>query len=34
LMTAMMYVTLRDMKHRGIRIPRLRTHAVFDPTGA
>ncbi len=34
LMTAMMYVALRDMKQRGIRIPRLRTHAVFDPTGA
>ena len=34
LMTAMMYVVLRDMKERGIRIPRLRTHTVFDPTGA
>ena len=33
LMTAMMYVVLRDMKQRGIRVPRLRTHAVFDPTG-
>jgi DNA polymerase III subunit epsilon len=33
LMTAMMYVALRDMKERGIRIPRLRTNAVFDPTG-
>jgi DNA polymerase-3 subunit epsilon len=33
LMTAMIYVALRDMKERGIRIPRLRTHAVFDPTG-
>ena len=34
LMTAMMYVALRDMKERGIRIPRLRTYDVFDPTGA
>jgi DNA polymerase-3 subunit epsilon len=34
LMTAMMYVALRDMKERGIRIRRQRTHAVFDPTGA
>ena len=34
LMTAMMYVALRDMKQRGIRIPRQRTRAVFDPTGA
>jgi DNA polymerase III subunit epsilon len=34
LMTAMMYVALRDMKQRGIRIPRSRTHTVFDPTGA
>jgi len=34
LMTAMMYVALRDMKQRGIRIPRVRTHEVFDPTGA
>jgi len=34
LMTAMMYVVLRDMKQRGISIPRLRTHTVFDPTGA
>jgi len=34
LMTAMMYVALRDMKERGIRIQRQRTHAVYDPTGA
>jgi DNA polymerase III subunit epsilon len=34
LMTAMMYVTLRDMKQRRIRIPRQRTRAVFEPTGA
>lgn len=34
LMTAMMYVVLCDMKERGIRIPRLRSHVVFDPTGA
>jgi len=34
LMTAIMYVALRDMKERGIRIPRLRTYDVFDPTGA
>ena len=34
LMTAMMYVALRDMKQRGIRIARQRTRAVFDPTGA
>ena len=34
LMTAMAYVALRDMKERGIRIRRQRTHAVFDPTGA
>jgi len=34
LMTAMMYVALRDMKERGVRIPRLRTHDVFNPTGA
>ncbi|WP_050629111.1 3'-5' exonuclease [Bradyrhizobium viridifuturi] len=33
LMTAMMYVALRDKKRRGSRIPRLRTHTVFDPTG-
>ena len=29
LMTAMMYVALRDMKERGIRIPRLRTYDCF-----
>jgi DNA polymerase-3 subunit epsilon len=34
LMTAMMYVRLRDMKERGLRIPRQRTHDVFNPTGA
>ena len=33
LMTAMMYAALRDKKERGRRIPRLRTHTVFDPTG-
>jgi DNA polymerase-3 subunit epsilon len=34
LMTAMMYVTLRDMKQRGVRIARPRTRTVFNPTGA
>src|SRR4029077_3226471 len=34
LMTAMMYVALRDLKERGVRIARVRTHSVFDPTGA
>jgi DNA polymerase-3 subunit epsilon len=34
LMTAMMYVTLRDMKERGVRISRLRTRDIFNPTGA
>ena len=35
LMTAMMYVALRDLKERGVRIARARSHAaVFDPTGA
>ena len=34
LMTAMMYVALRDMKERGVRIARPRSHAVFNPTGA
>jgi DNA polymerase-3 subunit epsilon len=34
LMTAMMYVELRDLKERGVRIARARTHAVvFNPTG-
>jgi hypothetical protein len=33
-MTAMMYVALRDLKARGVRIARVRTHSVFDPTGA
>jgi len=34
LMTAMMYVTLRDLKERGVRIARPRTRAaVFNPTG-
>jgi DNA polymerase-3 subunit epsilon len=35
LMTAMMYVVLRDLKIRGVRIARDRTTAaVFNPTGA
>jgi len=35
LMTAMMYVVLRDLKDRGVRIARARTDAVvFNPTGA
>jgi DNA polymerase III subunit epsilon len=34
LMTAMMYVVLRDLKQRGVRIARPRTGAaVFNPTG-
>ena len=34
LMTAMMYVVLRDLKERGVRIARPRTGAaVFNPTG-
>ena len=34
LMTAMMYVVLRDLKERGVRIARRRAHAaVFNPTG-
>ena len=34
LMTAMMYVVLRDLKQRGVRIARPRTRgAVFNPTG-
>ena len=35
LMSAMMYVTLRDLKERGVRIARTRSSAVvFNPTGA
>ena len=35
LMTAMMYVVLRDLKERGARIARARSSAaVFNPTGA
>jgi DNA polymerase III subunit epsilon len=34
LMTAMIYVALRDMKQRGVRIARPRTRTVFNPTGA
>ena len=35
LMTAMMFVQLRDLAARGVKIPRLqRTTAVFNPTGA
>ena len=34
LMTAMMFVQLRDMAERGVRIPRQRTTPVFNPTGA
>ena len=35
LMTAMMYVQLRDLRERGVRIARARTSAVvFNPTGA
>ncbi len=30
LMTAMMYVVLRDLRARGVRIPRLRTRPVHD----
>jgi DNA polymerase-3 subunit epsilon len=34
LMTAMMYVVLRDLKERGVRIARARTSsAIFNPTG-
>lgn len=34
LMTAMMYVVLRDLKERGVRIARARTGgAIFNPTG-
>jgi DNA polymerase-3 subunit epsilon len=35
LMTAMMFVQLRDLAERGVRIPRQqRTTPVFNPTGA
>lgn len=33
LMTAMMYVALRDLKQRGVRIARPRTRTVFNPAG-
>jgi DNA polymerase-3 subunit epsilon len=34
LMTAMMYIVLRDLKERGVRIARPRTgRAIFNPTG-
>jgi DNA polymerase-3 subunit epsilon len=34
LMTAMMFVELRDLTERGVRIARERTFAVFNPIGA
>ena len=34
LMTAMMFVKLRDLAARGVRIARQRTSTVFNPTGA
>ncbi|QOZ10021.1 3'-5' exonuclease [Bradyrhizobium sp. CCBAU 51765] len=34
LMTAMMFVQLRDLTRRGVRIARQRTSPVFNPTGA
>ena len=34
LMTAMMFVELRDLAERGIRIARQKTAPVFNPTGA
>ena len=34
LMTAMMFVQLRDLAERGVRIARQRTSPVFNPTGA
>lgn len=34
LMTAMMFVQLRDLAARGVRIARQRTSPVFNPTGA
>ncbi len=34
LMSAMMYVALRDLKERGVRVARPRTgRAIFNPTG-
>jgi DNA polymerase-3 subunit epsilon len=34
LMTAMMYLVLRDLKERGVRIARPRNSgAIFNPTG-
>jgi hypothetical protein len=32
-MTAMMYLALKDLKARDVRIPRPRAHPVFMPTG-
>jgi DNA polymerase-3 subunit epsilon len=34
LMTAMMFLQLRDLTERGVRIARQRTSPVFNPTGA
>ena len=34
LMTAMMFLQLRDLTARGVRIPRQRSSPVFNPTGA
>ena len=34
LMTAMIYVALRDLKQRGIRIPRTRSRGTYGSTGA
>ena len=34
LMTAMMFVELRDLTERGVRLSRPRTSPVFNPTGA
>jgi DNA polymerase III subunit epsilon len=34
LMTAMMFVELRDLTQRGVRLSRPRTSPVFNPTGA
>jgi len=34
LMTAMMFVELRDLTERGVRLARQRTPPVFNPTGA
>jgi len=33
-MTAMMFVQLRDLTERSVRIARQRTSPVFNPTGA